>query len=249
MNRRTFLASTTAAFLTATRSKAAGQPNQMLEAHVAEMQREMTTQRIQKNPVSVKWVAERLGADLTDIDRRIAGFKIVQTVPYKLTAWTGDPSSLFRIGRGDCRHKSAALIKLMREWKFAARPVQVPFDWADLPIPKSVLAPLAETRGIHDTVEVRAGDSWILVDPTWDPALAKAGFPVLSAWNGIDATLPITPRATIIVRRGDLKAGTDLYSHFGIKWPERERTLAFNRAFNAWTDTLRVSDKAAIDAN
>lgn len=249
MNRRTFLVSATSALLAATRTSVAEQPKQVLKNRIADLQREMMTRRAQETPISVTWLTEKLRVGLTDNDLRIAGFKIVRNVPYKLTAWTGDPGSLFNLGRGDCRHKSAALIKFMRECKLEARPVQVPFDWADLPIPKSVLEPLAETRGMHDTVEVKIEGLWKLVDPTWDMALAKAGFPVQADWNGLDATLPITPRATTIVRRGDLKAGTDLYAHFGIKWPERERTLAFNRAFNAWTDTMRTQGKVPSDAN
>lgn len=249
MNRRTFLFSSALAVLASARAEAAEQPKQTLDKLIADLQSEMTTRRAQGSSIAANWIAKRLQTDLTGSDRRIAAFYIIRNVPYKLTAWTGDPNSLFALDRGDCRHKSAALITLMRACKFDARPVQVPFDWADLPIPKSVLEPLAETRGIHDTVEVKVDGTWILVDPTWDPALAKAGFPVLANWNGLEPTLPITPRATIIVRRGDLKAGTDLFAHFGIKWPERERTLAFNRAFNAWTDALRAQGKAVGDAN
>lgn len=105
-----------------------------------------------------------------------------------------------------------------------------------------MLAPLAETRGFHDTVEVRINGKMTLVDPTWDPVLAKAGFPFLANWDGIESTPAITPRANGVIRQGDFKAGTDLYAHFGIRWPERARTLAFNRAFNAWTDELRARE-------
>lgn len=249
MNRRTFLFSATSALLASTRNGVAQQPKQTLEVRVADLQRDMTSKRIQGSPVSAAWISEKLKAGLTDRDRRIAAFGIVRDIPYKLTAWSGDPNSLFQLDRGDCRHKSAALIKLMRACGSEARPIQIPFDWADLPIPKSVLELLAETRGFHDTVEVNVDGFWILVDPTWDPALAKAGFPVLANWNGVDATLPITSRATTIIRQGDFNPGTDLYAHFGIRWPERSRTLAFNRAFNAWTDTMRVPDKAPSDGN
>ncbi|WP_136620790.1 MULTISPECIES: transglutaminase domain-containing protein [Mesorhizobium] len=244
MNRRMFLIGAGATALAPSRVAAQGQTPQTLDARIANVQRELQTQRADGKTPSCKWIAEQLQVGLTDRDRRIAAFKIVQEVPYKLTAWTGNPDSLFAIDRGDCRHKSAALIQLMRAWKVDARPVQVPFNWADLPIPQSVLQPLAETRGFHDTVEVDVDGKMILVDATWDLALGKAGFPVLANWNGVDPTPAITPRAKVILREGDIKAGTDLYAYFGFKWPERKRTLAFNRAFNAWTDELRARENA-----
>ncbi|MGT2467836.1 hypothetical protein ACVOMV_27770 (plasmid) [Mesorhizobium atlanticum] len=126
-----------------------------LAGRIAEVEREMIAQRTGGKSVSTAWIAQRLGEELTEGDKRIAAFTLVRNVPYRLTAWTGDPDSLFVNERGDCRHKSAALLRIMRVWKFDAEPVRVLFDWADLPIPKAVLQPLAETRGFHDTVEVR----------------------------------------------------------------------------------------------
>jgi len=79
----------------------------------------------------------------------------------------------------------------------------------------------------------------IIVDPTWDPALAAAGFPILPAWDGVSPTAPVTNGSLTVIRPGDVPNGANLYEHFGIRWPVRERTLAFNRAFNAWTDTFR----------
>ncbi|MER9953085.1 transglutaminase family protein [Mesorhizobium sp. M0047] len=209
-------------------------------ARVAEAEQQIVRRRAGGDSIPAEWVVERLGVGLSKRDRHIAAFHIVRNVPYKLTAWKGDPDSLFTLGRGDCRHKSAAFLRLMRAWDFHARPVQVPFDWADLPVPRSVLQPLLETRGIHDSVEVRIDGAMALVDPTWDPPLGAAGFPVLADWDGIGPTLGITSKADTIVRRGDVEAGTDLYSYFGINWPERDRTLAFNRALNAWTDEVRA---------
>ncbi len=240
MNRRMFLIGTgVAAFAPPAYAVAQNQTPDPLETIVAELERELSTLRAAGKPIPSGRITSGLETGLTDRDRRVAAFRIIQNIPYRLTAWTGDPDSLFANGRGDCRHKSAALLRLMRAWKFDARPIQLVFDWADLPIPKAVLAPLAETRGFHDTVEVRINGKMTLVDPTWDPVLGKAGFPFLANWDGIQPTPAITPRANVAIRQGDFKAGTDLYAQFGIRWPQRSRTLAFNRAFNAWTDELR----------
>jgi hypothetical protein len=186
-------------------------------------------------------LAEELSRGISSRDSRIAAFHLVQRVPYKLTKWEGDPDSLFVLGRGDCRHKSAATRRLMRLLGYPVDAVKVPFDWADLPIPERVLARLSETRGIHDAVEVIIDGQRRLVDPTWDPALGAISFPTIPLWDGVSSTPLITSRATIIVRTGDLPQGRNLYDHFNISWPVREKTLAFNKAFNEWSDSLRVN--------
>lgn len=211
-----------------------------VDERVAEMEAKVVRRRELGKPIPASWIVSGLEDGLTMRERRIAAFRLVQDYFYKLTAWKGDPDSLFSLGRGDCRHKSAALLRLLRAWRIEARPVQIPFDWADLPIPAYVLEPLLETRGIHDSVEAKIDGRFVLVDPTWDPALGKVGFPILTSWDGTGPTLPITEKANVIVRPGDLTPGTDIFAHFGIKWPERDRIVAFNRALNVWTDEVRA---------
>lgn len=244
MNRRSLLAGA-AAILVAPVPEGAWAQTADVAERIARVEDEIAGRRAAGSPIPSKWVAAQLGEGLSPRERRIAAFGLVRNAPYKLTSWKGDPDSLFSLGRGDCRHKSAALVRLFKAWQFAARPVQIPFDWADLPIPADVLAPLLETRGIHDSLEVSIDGRYVLADPTWDPALATAGFPVLDDWDGTGPTLPITRNAEVIVRPGELKAGTDLYAHFGIQWPQRERTLAFNRAFNTWSDKVRARAQVA----
>lgn len=99
---------------------------------------------------------------------------------------------------------------------------------------------LTDTRGFHDTVELTLDGQRIIVDPTWDPALAAAGFPVMPAWDGVSSTAPVTIGQLTAIRPGDVPEGVSLYDHFGLRWPVREQTLAFNRAFNAWSDTFRA---------
>lgn len=210
-----------------------------LSQRVSELSAEIQIRRENGRTVTIDWIAQIAGSDLSETHKRIVAFELVRNVPYKLTAWNGNPDALFDLGRGDCRHKSKALIRLLRAWKLEARPVQVPFDWADLPIPETVLQPLSETRGIHDSVDVKINGKWTLVDATWDPALGAVGFPVNPAWNGLSETLPITPKATTIIRSGDLKAGENPYSRFKINWPKRSEILAFNRLFNRWSDDVR----------
>lgn len=243
MNRRTLMIGTIAVALVTGRGHARSTAVTVGE-RVAALENEIARRRRTGTAISGNWLALQLEQGLTTRERRIAAFRIIQNIPYKLTPWKGDPDSLLTLGQGDCRHKSAALLSVLRALKVEASPVKVPFDWADLPIPPNVLGHLLETRGIHDAVEARIDGKVVLVDPTWDPALKSVGFPVLSDWDGVGATLPITPNANIVVRAGELKAGTDLFAHFGIAWPQRQRTQAFNRALNAWTDEVRAGASA-----
>ncbi len=244
MDRRSFMVGSIAAVLAPNPSLAQASLAK-IAARVTQVEDAMDRRRSIGSAVPGTWLASKLGEQFSTRERRIAAFRTVQNIPYKLTAWKGDPDSLFNLGRGDCRHKSAGLLGILRAWKIEARAVQVPFDWADLPIPTKVLEPLLETRGIHDSVEAKIDGRFVLVDATWDSALASVGFPVMTDWDGASPTPAITANATTIVRPGDLKPGADIFAKFGIKWPQRDRTLAFNRAFNAWTDEVRLRSQVA----
>lgn len=165
MKRRAFiLGLASAAMLSRLSAREAPVTSQRVEI----LERELAARRDAGRPLTARWINEALGSDLDHLERRISTFELVRNVPYKLTGWKGHPDSLFNLGQGDCRHKSAAMIRLTRDAGGQARPIQVPFDWADLPIPPGVLSPLSETRGINDSVEVEIGGRWVLVDPTWD---------------------------------------------------------------------------------
>ena len=245
--RRLITACATAVVLLATSARAQTIGDIVAE-RVQEIEREMNRRRMAGSPLPSEWFAERLAPGLDARQRRIAAFHLLQRIPYKLTAWNNDPDSLFSLGRGDCRHKSAAIRRLMRLLGYRAELVQLPFDWADLPIPRDVLSPLTETRGIHDAVEVVIDGERRLVDPTWDPPLGTVGFPVLEVWDGVSSTPFITPRATTIVRAGDIPEGRSIYDQFKIAWPKREKTLAYNRAFNDWSDQVRARAVAIAES-
>lgn len=196
-------------------------------------------------PVSPDFILSSLGQDLKPVEKRIAIFELVRRVPYKLTAWTGDPDSLFSLGRGDCRHKAAAAARLLRKAGFKAEQALVTFDWADLPVPREMFDILTDTRSFHDTVYVSIDGRRTLFDATWDPALRAVGFPILDAWDGSDQTQPITKGEIQLVNLSEIPKNSNMYEHFGFRWPKREKTLAFNRKFNAWTDSIRQTGSAS----
>lgn len=235
LDRRHLLLSAGSLLITLPRAMAANYPL----ARVVTAQKVLTEQLAAKRPLSAAFVLQSLGPGLTPAETRIALFELVRRVPYKLSKWTGDPLSLFTLGRGDCRHKAAAAKLLLVQAGFPAVQRQVTFDWADLPIPSEMLALLSDTRSFHDTVYVKIDGKEQLFDATWDPDLRAAGFPVMDRWDGMSATVPITRCRQEIVRLERLPKGINLYDHYEFRWPVRKKTLEFNRRFNAWSDAVR----------
>lgn len=236
LNRRHLLISAGALLAIPSLAKAAVHPL----ARVAAAQKAIAAQNAAKRAFNAKFILESLGENMTPVETRIAIFELVRRVPYKLTAWKGDPLSLFALGRGDCRHKAAAATRLLQAAGFSARQTLVTFDWADLPIPRDMLDLLTDTRSFHDTVVVSIDGKERLFDATWDPDLRAAGFPVLDRWDGVSGTLPITPGKLDIVRPEKIPKNVSIYDFYGFRWPVRKKTLEFNRRFNAWTDEMRT---------
>lgn len=208
------------------------------DALVGSLEAEMAARRARGETITGDWLLGNM-ADLDPREKRVATFELVRDVPYRLSRWTGDPDSLFAKGQGDCRHKSAAGHHMFMRQGVPAERIVVMFDWADLPIPRKILDILPETRSFHDTVEIQLGGQTVAVDATWDPALAAAGFPFQPEWDGISSTVSVTQGSVTVLRPGDVPEGQNLYDFLGIRAPILEKTQAFNRAFNGWTDQFR----------
>lgn len=236
MKRRTLI--TTLATSPVLLAASLGDAQTSLEATIVEVQTRIAARRASGNLVPADWVLAQLGTR-DQVELGILIFELVRRVPYRLTSWTGDPDSLFNTGFGDCRHKEATQRRLLTMAGINARHVQILFDWAHLPIPSEILGILSETRGFHDTVEVDVNGRPVIVDATWDPSLARAGFPVQANWNGVSPTLPVTTGKLLLVRPDDLPKEQNLYDYFGVGWPNRELTNRFNRALNLWFDLVR----------
>ncbi|MTI16225.1 hypothetical protein E1162_03110 [Rhodobacteraceae bacterium RKSG542] len=190
--------------------------------------------------VTAKQVADFLGEGLTPTERRIAAFEFVRSYPFRLQGDGGvSDNSLFNLGAGDGRHKAAALKAILEVWGEEVYSITVPFDWADLPVPVPVLSKLTDTRSFHNALVVKTGERWIIVDATWDPALEKLGFPVVSDWNGHTSTLSITPKATQIEHARSFKTMDELYTRYAVAKPNEEQVHAFISAFNGWIERAR----------
>jgi hypothetical protein len=122
----------------------------------------------------------------------------------------------------------------------------------------------------HLACRVQLGCRWILVDATWDPPLAKAGFPVNDYWDGCAETRcavkPLTFHVQQLITNPKKidpnyrlidEESCELMSEKN-HWNEVDRTRyyhekvnirtpaemdlikQFNREFDAWLDNVRL---------
>ncbi len=90
-------------------------------------------------------------------------------------------------GRGSCIPKHYLLADIYRQLGFEVVFATFPFLWnnPDLRYPPE-LRKLATSLPVayHLACRVRIDNRWVLVDATWDPLLARGGFPVNEDWDG-----------------------------------------------------------------
>jgi hypothetical protein len=121
----------------------------------------------------------------------ISIFSHIRDIPYSLVVPMHDPKispqQLLVAGKGSCGPKHYLLAEMYRKLNLSVVYATIAFSWndPDLHYPpelrkQAVRLPIAH----HLACRVQIGCRWILVDATWDPPLAKAGFPVNDHWDG-----------------------------------------------------------------
>ena len=165
----------------------------------------------------------------------IKTFYKVQKIPYKVCQFEEDKINE-NLMRGDCRHKSYLLKKLLLEKGYEAKIIKVVFDWKDLSIPKKILDILkkSSTVWIHDAVSVKVHGDYILLDPTWNPELEKKGFPITKEWNGLEDTKQVTEGEITFIKEKEFeKNKEEILKKYKIHIDKGE-ALRFVDALNKW---------------
>jgi hypothetical protein len=150
-------------------------------------------------------VEERTACSHDNTDARQRLFEYVQAIPYqamgvcKLESPAEFVVDVVRNMRGDCRHKHLLLRELFIRTGETVELAKMMYDIRDLPLPQDSLEPFLGscTTYTHLALILTTGGKRTLVDATWDPGLAKAGFPVNTGWNGLDDTLSVTREARL----------------------------------------------------
>ncbi len=120
-------------------------------------------------------------------------FEKVQRIPYRVCKFDKSEINL-EIFHGDCRHKSELLYSLLSKEGYKVKRLKIEFNWKDLPIPKNILDILKISGTIfsHDSLLVKINNKWVKVDCTWNPELARRGFPITKNWDGKTNTKQVT---------------------------------------------------------
>lgn len=116
-------------------------------------------------------------------------------MPYSLSVRMTDPRTapeqILAEGKGYCGPKHYLLAEMFRRLELEVVYATFPFLWndPDLRYPPNLRTLAAAVPvAYHLACRVRINGKWVLVDATWDPALAKGGFPVNDTWDGLSET-------------------------------------------------------------
>ncbi len=111
---------------------------------------------------------------------KIAIFNQIRNKPYHIST-EGESGSA-------CTEKSLQLIKELNKLGLQARLIVGFMKWSRLKLPEELTNIPHDDDSSHAFVEIKNDKNrWVYIDPTWNPELAVAGFPI-AKWDGINET-------------------------------------------------------------
>ncbi len=173
---------------------------------------------------------------MTDsITARIEIFYAVRDEPYVL--------DLLDRGRNrNCAAKARRLQERLAGVGLTCRRARCLYDWKESGVPLQIIPDrMRLSPPWHEFLRVRVPETgaWVDVDPTWDPALKGAGFPV-AEWDGVNSTI-LAVKPTRFIGDEWAQAAISLSDNCP---PERWRQLhneihPYPSEFNAWLEAQR----------
>jgi len=210
-------------------------------------------------------------------DSMVSIFEHIRDIPYSLSVPITDsktsPEDVLIAGKGSCGPKHYLLAEMFRKLNLSVVFATIAFSWndPDLRYPPGLRELAAKLPvAYHLACRMQVGCRWILVDATWDPPLAKAGFPVNDHWDGYSETkcavkplkLQVQPpinnpqkiESCFRIRDKEFCAPESEKNHWNevdraryyhekvnVRTPgEIELIKQFNREFDAWLDNVRL---------
>ncbi|MFF2228932.1 hypothetical protein ACFVV7_37065 [Streptomyces globisporus] len=168
------------------------------------------------------------------VAQRIRLFEQARAVPYG-TDGAHRGSELLTARCGDCLAKSDYLRTEFAALGLAVRRVRWLYHLPDSPA-EVMLLPSRED--VHSAVEVNIDGTWVLVDATHDPALARAGF-IVADWDGVTSTVPAYHCAGAIWREGDSDSEPVPNAHHDEPYNPAVGKR-YRDAFNQWLREVRA---------
>ena len=138
---------------------------------------------------------------LDSLKSRISIFEHIRDMPYSIQISMSDPKTapeqILSYGKGYCGPKHYLLAAMFRRLDLEVVYASFPFLWDDPAIrypPELRRLAAGMPMAYHLACRARLNGRWVLVDATWDPPLARGGYPVNASWDGIsDTTCAVTP--------------------------------------------------------
>jgi hypothetical protein len=114
---------------------------------------------------------------------RVEAFRSVQNLEYRFDLED-------RARDQSCRGKAGKLVHALTGLNLAAAQICCRFRWVDTGLPQELVVRFPHRESQHWFVRMKVPETGreIDIDPTWDPALRQAGFPV-AEWDGLNPTL------------------------------------------------------------
>lgn len=156
-------------------------------------------------------------------------FEKIRDIPYRIppTPYESDDC---------CTGKSIRLQHILKDAGYAARYRICTFLWSDLDLPNEVREIPHENDSSHQFLEVKIGDEWKVVDPTWDKGL-KSIFEI-NHWDGRSDTKIAVPMRRLLSPEESVRYIENISSEEAVI-KDLKVNGDFYKAFNNWLVKLR----------
>lgn len=179
---------------------------------------------------------------------RIAVFNKIRDIPYmiipELRSPEAGPSGILEKSCGSCQPKHWLLAIYFKKLGIPVKYATYPFYWhaghfIKYPVEiKEMMKALPVSN--HLAIKAYIEGNWVLVDATYDLALAKAGFPVNRNWDGLGPTHnAVHPLEEVLHDTPEERVAYDAKIRERYTESEKSALVAFIPKLNDWFESLR----------
>lgn len=194
-------------------------------------------------------IFDKWTAGLGPKEAKIAVFNRVRDIPYaiipELRSPEAGPSGILEKNRGSCQPKHWLLAILFKKLNIPVKYATYPFRWKDCGIkfPPQIGKIIKDPPvSYHLAVKALIEGRWILVDATYDPGLAKAGFPVNENWDGVSSVKnAVNPIEEIIHDTPEERVRYETEKKLRHTEKEKAASAEFIDKLNEWLESVRNS--------
>ncbi len=185
---------------------------------------------------------------LDPIESRIALFERVRDIPFRPTVnLYGDrdaPERTITHNYGSSEAKSILLGTLLEMLNIRVMYATYSFRWENLRVefPSSLKQYVrAIPVSFHTALKAEIDGDLVLIDPSYDPPLAKAGFRLNRSWDGMsEMMLGVVEREEIVHIDQNERAKYAKLRHDHYDPEQIDSLTEFYEKLNLWLETLRI---------